>query len=198
MRRRVSVGLLAAIAVAGVWVFVPFGRAADDDAAKEAYYKKMTEAATAKWPEIEAKFKPEEGFDATDPAPFKGKLIRVETDNLMGYRFKPGDFPFATTLSGNPVAAKYDPTVAAAVAQVEKKLGRSLGDDDNDGKWVIIARVEGTKGKLQRRVKIEGTDIEKAETVDAAIVTIVAGHIGPMAAGKDIGMVKEDKTIGKP
>jgi hypothetical protein len=177
---------------------------AEDDAAKDAYYKKMTAAASAKWEELAKDFKVEEGFDANDPAAFKGKLIQVETDNLMGYRFKPGDFAFATTLDGNPVAGKYDPTVAKAIKAVQAKLGRDLGDSDDDGKWTIIARVEGTKGKLTKKVKVEadvdGAKVsgEKAETVDAPIITIVAAHCGPLAVAKDKGMVKDDGTIGKP
>ena len=190
--------------------FVGAIRAADDDeAAREAYYKKMTEAAEAKWPAMEKKFKPIEDFDPSDPAAFKGKIIRIETDNLMGYRFKPGDFPFATTLDGTPIAAKFDPVVKAAVAQIEKRLDRSLGDNDDDGRWTIFARVEGTKGKLQRKVNVEGTVTDKAgnsaklkgekvETVEAPIITILAARIGPLAVSKEQGMVKEDGTIGKP
>jgi hypothetical protein len=181
----------------------------DDEAAREAYYKKMTEAAEAKWPAMEMKFKPIEDFDPNDPMAFKGKIIRIETDNLMGYRFKPGDFPFATTLDGSPIAAKYDPVVKAAVAQAEKRLNRSLGDNDDDGRWTICARVEGTKGKLQRKVNVEGTVSdgkgnsakvkgEKFETVDAPIITILAARIGPLAVSKEQGMVKEDGSIAKP
>jgi len=41
------------------------------------------------------------GFDPDNAAAFKGKLIRFETDNLMGWRIKPGDFAFAATIDGS-------------------------------------------------------------------------------------------------
>lgn len=170
--------------------------AAGADADKAAFYKTSTEQATASWPAMKAKFNTEEGFDPTSPAAFKGKLIVVTTDNLMGYRFKPNDFPFATTLNGVPVAAKYDPQVAAAIKAVEEKLGRSLGDDDNDGKWEIIAKVTGTTGQLIKKQQVEGTvkddagntatvTGERAETVTAPIITIIAAHCGPLAVANE-------------
>ena len=68
----------------------------------------------------------------------KGNLIKFETDTLMGWRFRPGDFPFATTIEGQAIAGRYDPMVASAVKRIEERLGRSLGDDDNDGRWTVI------------------------------------------------------------
>ena len=171
------------------------GKNAAADEAKVAFYKESTDKATAAWPGMKGKFTTVDGFDPGNAGATKGKLIRIETDNLMGYRFKPGDFPFATTVNGVPVAAKYDPAVAAAIKAVEEKLGRSLGDDDNDGKWEIIAEVTGQTGKLTKRVNVEGkikddagntatVTGERAETVDAPIITIVAAHCGPLAASK--------------
>lgn len=161
------------------------------------YYKKMVVSANKNWPLMESSFKVEEGFDPAHPAAFKGKYIKIVTDNLMGYRFKVGDFPFATTLDGYAIAAKYAPAVKTAIAQVEKELDRSLGDNDDDGRWTIIARVEGTQGKMRRRVKIDvaGTSVEKAEAVDAPIITIVAAHIGPLSVATDKGMAQEDGKV---
>jgi hypothetical protein len=166
------------------------------DAEKAAFYKQSTEKAAADWPAMKAKFSTEDGFDPTSPAAFKGKLIVINTDNLMGYRFKPNDFPFATTLNGVPVAAKYDAQVAAAIKAIEDKLGRSLGDDDNDGKWEIIAKVTGTTGQLIKKQQVEGTvkddagntatvTGERAETVTAPIITIIAAHCGPLAVANE-------------
>ncbi|MGC4032756.1 MAG: hypothetical protein QM754_13695 [Tepidisphaeraceae bacterium] len=169
--------------------------AAAKDAGTAAFYKEATAKAAADWPGLKEGYTVVDDFDPNRAGDFKGKLIRIETDNLMGYRFKTGDFPFATTLNGVPVAAKYDPAVAVAIKAVEDKLGRSLGDSDDDGKWEIIARVTGQTGKLTKRVQVEGeikdtagntatVTGERAETVDAPIITIVAAHVGPLAVAK--------------
>lgn len=168
------------------------GKTKTNDAAAAAFYKESTEKAAAAWPAMKEKYSTTDGFDPNAAGSFKGKLIVITTDNLMGYKFKPGDFPFATTIGGMPIAGKFDPAVAAAVKDVETKMGRSLGDNDDDGKWEVIARVEGTSGKLTKRVNVEGkikddagneatVTGERAETVDAPVVTIVAAHCGPLA-----------------
>ena len=83
----------------------------------------MTEAAEAKWPAMEKKFKPIEDFDPSDPAAFKGKIIRIETDNLMGYRFKPGDFPVCEYVAARTLALPfYGALTGAQVDQVCTKL----------------------------------------------------------------------------
>ena len=167
--------------------------AAAGDAEKAAFYKDATAKAAAAWPDLKSKFTTADGFDPNSPGDFKGKLILLTTDNLMGYHYKPGSFPFATELNGISIAAKFDPAVAAAVKEVESKMGRSLGDSDDDGKWEIIARVEGTTGKLVKKVDVEGkikddagneatVTGEKGETMVAPIITIVAAHCGPLAA----------------
>jgi len=166
------------------------GKAAEVAAA--AYYKAMTEKASTNWPDLKARYTIATGFDPSNAADFKGKYIAITTDNLMGYRFGPGDFPFATTLNGVPIAAKYDPAVAAAINEIQTKIGRSLGDNDDDGKWEIIAVVDGTTGKLNQRLNVEGkikdtagneatVTGEKHEAADAPIITIVAAHCGPLA-----------------
>lgn len=182
--------------------------AAGADAEKQAWYKKMTDAVAAAWPDISAKFPPEEGFDPNDPASFKGKIVKITTDNLMGLRFKPGDFEFATTLNGLPIACHFDPALKAAIAAVEAKLGRHLQDSDDDGKWTIYAVVTGAKGRLMQSKQAEGdvkVDGEKvgtvttdyADPVDAPILTIVAAKCGPFAGGKDAGIIQCDGTMAK-
>lgn len=188
--------------------------AADADTSSEEgrarYYERMKVSAAAAWPQMESQFEVERGFDPTNPGAMEGKLIRVETDNLMGWRFKVGDFPFATTLSGLPVAAIYDPVVAAAIAEVEGKLGRALGDSDDDGRWTIIAQVTGKMGRMQLRKQIEG-DIrdsssgeklgtysgEAAESVDAPILRIVAAYVGPLAVSAGVGVAQVDGSLAK-
>ena len=178
--------------------------ARDDDAKKAEDYRKMSEAASAKWDALISDLKIEDSFDPTNAADMKGKLIKITTDNLIGYRFSPGDFPFATTVEGTPVAGKYDSVVAAAIKKVEAQLGRSLGDSDDDGKWTVVARVEGRSGKLTKKVAVEGQvdDVkvtgERKEEVDAPIVTIIAAKIGPLAVAKDKGMVTADGDVAKP
>jgi polyhydroxyalkanoate synthesis regulator phasin len=178
------------------------------DAAKVEYYKKMTEQANKAWPDMMAKFDVTEGFDPNNYKDFKGKYIKITTDNLMGYHFKPGDFPFATTLNGKPVAGKYDPAVAAALAEVEGKIGRGIGDSDDDGKWTVICRVEGTTGTLYQKsdtggdLTVDGSKVgtwsgTKVDPVESPIVTVVALKAGPVAAAAGQGTVKEDGTVGK-
>ncbi len=166
--------------------------AAAGDDAKGAAYKQMTEAAAKSWPDMLARYSPEEGFDPSNLGAWKGKTIKITSDNLMGYRFGPGDFPFATTVNGQPVAGKFDAKVAAAVKDVEAKMGRQLGDSDDDGKWEIIATVTGSTGKLSARKQVEGkikddqgneatVTGERHDTVDAPIITIIAARCGPLA-----------------
>ena len=177
--------------------------AADADTSSEEgrarYYERMTVSAAAAWPQMESQFDVERGFDPTNPSAMEGKLIRVETD-----------FPFATTLSGLPVAAIYDPVVEAAIAEVEEKLGRALGDSDDDGRWTIIAQVTGKMGRMQLRKQIEG-DIrdsssgeklgtysgEAAESVDAPILRIVAAHVGPLAVSAGVGVAQVDGSLAQ-
>ena len=160
-----------------------------------AAYAAAKEKAAADWPAMKAKFATEDGFDPNNPGAFKGKYITFTTDNLIGYRFSPGDFPFATTIDGTPIAGKFDPAVAKAVKDVEAKLAHNLGDNDDDGKWEVVAMVTGNVGKLVKRENVEGqirdtagntatVTGEKHETVDAPIITVVAAHCGPLAVAK--------------
>lgn len=164
--------------------------------AKVAAYKELKAKAEADWPAMKAKYSPESGFDPNNPKDFRGKTILITTHNLMRYRFKAGDFPFATTLNGLPVAGKYDPVVARAIDEVESKIGRNLGDSDDDGKWEIIAIVDGTTGQMMQRKQASGdvtVDGQKAGTyqeesavpVDAPIITIIAAHCGPLSVSKE-------------
>ncbi len=136
-----------------------------------------------------------------------GKPIGFLADNLMGYRFKPGDYYFATTLGGVPVAAKIDPALKKQIDETEKAIGRSLGDDDGDGKWDCIAIVTDKKVKLlaKRQAEASGTvdgqqvtaTIDYAEPVDAVVIEIIAAKCGPFAGVKDRGVLKTDGTVGK-
>lgn len=170
--------------------------AGEEQAKKDAWVALKAQADKA-WPAMVAKYKPESGFDPNNYKAFKGKTIKITTDNLMGYRFKASDaFPFATTVNGIPIAGKFDPAVATAVKAVQDKIGRELGDNDDDGKWEIIAIVDGTTGRLMSRKSVSGdlqtTNGEKvgtytgeyADPVDAPIITIIAAHCGPLAISK--------------
>ncbi len=179
--------------------------------ARQAYYEAMSKSADAKWAEVEKNFSPSSGFDPNDPRAFEGKLIKFQTDNLMGWRFKPGDFPFASTFDGIPIAGKYSGDVRKAIDEIQKKLGRDIGDDDHDGRWTIIAKVTGRTGKLMQKKQAEGDIVEKgtgskvgtytveyADPVDAVIVEIVAAKCGPLCVGEGVGMAKEDGSVGSP
>ncbi len=172
------------------------------------WYQQMTVSAAAAWPQMEGEFQLSRGFDPANPAAMEGQLIRIETDNLMGWRFKVGDFPFATTINGLPVAGTYDEQVAAAIAEVEGKLGRALGDSDDDGRWTVIAQITGQMGRMQLRKQVEG-DIrdassgeklgtyrgEEAEAVDAPVIRIVAAHVGPLAVAAGVGRAAADGSL---
>jgi hypothetical protein len=178
--------------------------------AREAWYKKMSVAATSKWSEISKEFDVESGFDPSNPGAFKDKLIKFETDNLMGWRFKPGDFAFASTIDGMPIAGRYSPDVKAAIEAVQKQMGRDLGDNDDDGRWTVIARVTGKTGRMMQKKQAEGDivsqtgstvgkyTVDYADPVDAPIIEIVAAKCGPLAVGQGVGMAKEDGSVGSP
>ncbi len=155
------------------------------------------------WPEFEA------GFKTAKPINLEkvGQQIRFTSDNLMGYRFKPGDFYFATTLGGRPVAAKFAPGLKEGINAIETKIGRALGDNDDDGKWEVIATVTAQKVKLLAKREadssgtVDGVDVKittnYAESVDAVVIEIVAAKCGPFAGAKGLGILTADGTVTK-
>lgn len=180
------------------------------EAAKQELIQKLRSKADEAWP----KFK--EGLKATNndsnridlpSGKFKGQLVFFTSDNLSGYRFKPGDFYFMTTLAGIPAAARIDPQLMKQIEATEKAIGRSIGDDDNDGKWEVFAIVTDSKTKLMAKREVEasgtvdGSNVtvkgQYAEAVDAYIIEIVAAKCGPFAGAKGKGVLKEDGTISK-
>ncbi|MEP6778291.1 MAG: hypothetical protein ABJC26_00270 [Gemmatimonadaceae bacterium] len=135
-----------------------------------------------------------------------GSNIGFLSDNLIGYRFSPGDFYFATTIAGTPVAGKIDKSLLAGIKATEGAIGRALGDDDNDGKWDIVATVTDKKAKLSARRQgeasgtIGGVNVELTseyhEPVDAVVIEILAAKCGPFAGAKGKGYLKHDGSIG--
>ncbi|MEI6236007.1 MAG: hypothetical protein WCT04_23375 [Planctomycetota bacterium] len=93
------------------------------------------------------------------------------------------------------------------IAETEKAIGRSLGDNDDDGKWDIIAVVTDKKTKLMSKRqaestgKVDGADVkittEYAVEVDAVVIEIIAAKCGPFAGAKGRGVLKIDGTVGK-
>ncbi|MEI6236243.1 MAG: hypothetical protein WCT04_24570 [Planctomycetota bacterium] len=175
--------------------------------AKVALAKMLHEKADAAWPKLYAGMTWETKADLSKPAAFKGKSIGFLSDNLMGYRFKPDTYYFATTIGGIPVAATFDPALKAQIAETEKAIGRSLGDNDDDGKWDIIAVVTDKKTKLMSKRqaestgKVDGADVkittDYAVEVDAVVIEIIAAKCGPFAGAKGRGVLKIDGTVGK-
>lgn len=159
--------------------------------------------AEAEWPKLYEGMKWETEIDLSK----NGQQIGFLADNLMGYRFKPGDFYFATTLGGEPVVGKIDPGIMAGIKATEAAIGRTLGDDDGDGKWDVIAVVTSKKIKLQAKKQVEATGTvdganvkitgEYAEPVEATVIEIIAAKCGPFAGAKDRGVLKPDGTVGK-
>lgn len=183
------------------------GQKAADEALNKTY-KDLIAASEKAWPDMKAKFSTESGFDPNKHTEWKGKLVEITTDNLMGWRFKPGDFPFATTLNGIPLACRMEPDVAKAWDEVSKKVKHTVGNHDEDGKWNIIARVEGTTGQMMAKKTSEGTvrvgneDVrvteDYAEAVTAPILTIVAARCGPLAVATGAGVVTETGKVETP
>ena len=168
----------------------------------------LHDKAEAAWPKLREGIAIAADYDMSKPEKFKGKNIGFTADNLMGYRFKPGDFYFATTLAGIPVAGRIDPMLMKQITATEAAIGRALGDDDADGRWEVIAVVTDRKAKLMAKRQVEATgkldntiDVklkgDYAEPVDAVVIDIIAAKIGPFAGAKDRGVLKEDGTLGK-
>ena len=168
----------------------------------------LHDKAEAAWPKLHDGISATTDYDMSKPDKFKGKNIGFTADNLMGYRFKPGDFYFATTLGGIPVAGRMDPALMKQITATETAIGRALGDDDADGRWEVIAVVTDRKAKLMAKRQVEASgkidnsiDVkvkgEYAEPVDAVVIDIIAAKIGPFAGAKDRGVLKEDGTVGK-
>ncbi|MBC8089561.1 MAG: hypothetical protein H7Z40_20045 [Phycisphaerae bacterium] len=136
-----------------------------------------------------------------------GQQIGFVADNLMGYRFTPdGSYYFATTIRGQPVAAQFDAALKAGIAATEEAIGRSLGDDDNNGRWEMVAVVTDKKAKLMARRSAESSgsigslDVsmshEYHEPVEAVVIEILAVKCGPFAGAKGRGVLRPDGTIG--
>jgi hypothetical protein len=182
--------------------------AAGAEDAKAKLVVMLHEKADAAWPKLRDGISAATDYDMSKPDKYRGKNIGFTADNLMGYRFKPGDFYFATTLGGIPVAGRMDPMLMKQITATETAIGRSLGDDDADGRWEVIAVVTDRKARLMAKRQVEATgkidntiDVkvkgEYAEPVDAVVIDIVAARIGPFAGAKDRGVLKEDGTVGK-
>lgn len=182
------------------------GQKAADEALTKTY-KDLIAASEKAWPDMKAKYSLTTGFDPNKHTDFTGKYIEITTDNLMGGRFE-GDFPFATTLNGMPIACRMENDVAKAWDEVSKKVKHTVGNHDEDGRWNIICRVEGTTGQMTQKTTVEGsvrvgnenlqTRGEKAETVTAPIVTIIAARCGPLAVATGAGVVTETGKVETP
>ena len=135
-----------------------------------------------------------------------GQTIGFLADNLVGYRFTPGTYYYATTIGGTPVAMTIDAQTMAGIKNIEALLGRALGDDDRDGKWDVIATVTDRKTTLQARKQAEssgtigGLDVSMShdytEPVEAVVIEMLAAKCGPFAGAKGRGVLKTDGTVG--
>lgn len=176
------------------------------DQAQEKSYQDMKAAADKAWPDLVKKYSDAKtSFDPNNAASMKGEYVRLTLANRMGWDFSPGDFPFAFTMNGVPVAAKYDPDVAKAIDEVKAKTGFRVDSRGDEGDWDVVARIEGATGKLAKRVsgEIRGDGggslrVEASETVDAPIITIVAAKCGALAVAAGAGMAKSDGTVAAP
>jgi hypothetical protein len=163
--------------------------------------------ADEEWPKLSSALDATTDFDLSHPDRYAGKNIRFSARNLMGSRFNPDDFYFATTIDGIPVAARFAPALGRQIDLTEKALHRTLGDGPSDGKWDIIATVTDGKARLMQRRHVEasgtvdGADVKlKGETstpVEAVVVQVIAAKCGPFCGAKDRGVLKEDGTMAR-
>ncbi len=154
------------------------------------------------WPSMHAGLTWAEEIDLSQV----GQHIGFYADNLMGYRFKPTGQYFVTTIGGTPVAAKIDADTMAGIKAIEEAIGRSLGDDDRDGKWDVVAMVTDKKAKLMIKRSaessgtVDGMDVtlstDYAEPVDGVVIEFLAAKCGPFAGAKGRGVLKPDGTVG--
>jgi hypothetical protein len=184
-----------------------FETAAD---AAEANRGKLAETLRTKanesWPGLSSGISAAADPDFSHPERLAGKTVRFSAHNLMGSRYNPGDFYFATTVGGIPVAGKIDPQLIKQIDATEKAIHRTLGADE-DGPWEIIAVVSDSKAKLSARRQVEargtiqGADVrlrgETADAVDAVVIQIIGAKCGPFCGVKDKGVLKVDGTVGK-
>jgi hypothetical protein len=173
----------------------------DED--RSALIQTLRAQADAVWPELYAGMPYDMAINLGQP----GQQIGFLADNLMGYRFKPGDWYFATTLSGYPIAAHFDPEIKAAIDATEQAIGRALGDADDDGKWDIIAVVTDRSARLFAKStshisgQIDHVDLtlsaEYTTAVDATVIEIIAAKCGPFAAAKNRGVLRPDGSVDR-
>ena len=153
------------------------------------------------WPGLYAGLSWAESIDLNEV----GQTIGFLADNLMGYRFSPGAYYYATTIGDVPVAAKIDAAMMSGIKAVESVLGRALGDDDRDGKWDVVARITDQKATLQARKKAESTgsigklDVsmthEYSEPVEAVVIELLAAKCGPFAGSQANGVLQTNGVV---
>ena len=149
---------------------------------------KLRDEAAKKWPELQARFSATDSFDPQNLSALTGRLIKFTSDNQMGYRFHPSPaFSFATSIKGHPLAGTFHQTVAEELKRVEEQIGRAVGSDEADGPWEVVAVVTSQKGRLERRVHVEGeaSETESSAPVEAPVIEIVALKCGPLAVAAD-------------
>ena len=182
-----------------------------DAAAHQKLYDDLAAAGAKAWPAMMAKVQSSDDFDANaimkNPDNFKGKTYHFKSvNNRMGWDYSPGNgFQFAMTSEGTPVAAKYDSTVKASVADVQKRTAKEIPDEGFEFIATVedvgpIVKISRASGNLQTTggENVGSITAESNETVQGVRLKIVAIHVGPVTAAEDQGVVNADGTIGQP
>jgi hypothetical protein len=173
----------------------------DAEETREAQIAQLRARADAVWPDLYAGMQWSETIDLDQV----GQQIGFLADNLMGWRFQPGDFYYATTLGGRPVVGTFSPEMRNGIRAVEQLLERSLGDDDDDGKWDCVARVTEKRVRLMAKRSAESTGsvggievqvhTDYAEPVEAVVIEMLAARCGPFAGATGRGVLAPDGTL---
>lgn len=144
------------------------------------------------WPTLQQGLKGTTDIDLSKP----GQAIRFTADNLMGYRFKPGDFYFATTLPASPSPLASIPPSSPPSRPSRRRSNVPSGTATTMGSGGLRRRdLEGpaprTTTDRRQGYLIEGLDVrvkgEYADPVDAVVIDIVAAKCGPFAGAKGRG-----------
>ena len=146
----------------GKVLLAKFDQAAGGAAAdKEKRHDELVRKAQSDWPAMLKQYKPQEGFDPTKAASWKGKVVHfAAVNNRLGWDYKNESYNFAMLIDGHPVAGRFVPAIRAEV----KKVLAETGQDALPEETCDVVAVVGGACKLKRRVNREGKVIVEGVT----------------------------------
>jgi hypothetical protein len=154
--------------------------------AQQARAEQLARAADARWPAIVEAVRPR----ALAPTAIVAgaTVLLAGVYNRAGWDFDRRSAGFAMRRDGVPIAGRYEPHVAAALAEARDELGVEV---DDQLRWDLIAIVEGMGTIGERtivtlrdaRTRLEIGTIEEHRPVACVRIRIVGLHAGPVAVG---------------